>query len=276
VVDLAAPGALARVLSRHGIRAEKDLGQHFLTDFAVVQSILEASEPAGSFLEIGPGPGILTQGLSRRAPTLALELDPRMTAVLAETAPNAEVRQADALQVDLAGLLHDLPRPRVLVSNLPYYITGPLLERIGAARAHLERAVLMMQREVAERIAAPAGHSDRGALSVFVQRSFALDFVRAVPPEAFLPPPRVHSSVLRFTPRPFDPSRDGAPFDRLVRIGFSNRRKTLANNLGVGYRASRETVNSWLGAAGIAEKARAQELTEDQWTQLLTAIQATN
>lgn len=221
-------------------------------------------------LEIGPGPGVLTGPLSRAADrVIALEIDPKMPPLLAESAPSAEVRPLDALKADLAATLGELPSPRAVVSNLPYYITGPLLTRIAEVREDFDLAVLMMQREVARRVTSPPGDSERGSLSVFLQAQFDIALVKHVPAGAFLPPPKVDSTVLRFQPR-----KDRYPpeFFGLLRLGFSQPRKTLLNNLVAGYRVDRETAGLWIAEVGLDPRVRPAVLTVEQWVLLTTAI----
>ena len=125
-MDLADPSSLKAFLSRHGLWADKGLGQHFLVSKKVVGAIAQSLNDCAGILEIGPGPGVLTSVLSERAAKmLAIELDKRMISVLTESAPRAEIIEADALKADLSAMLKQLPEPRGLVSNLPYYITGP-------------------------------------------------------------------------------------------------------------------------------------------------------
>ncbi len=264
------PQTLRALLARHGLRAEKGLGQHFLVSGPVVDEIVGAVAGCRGVLEIGPGPGVLTQRLSTVVErTIALEVDPRMARVLGETAPAAEVRLGDALRVDLAAAVDELPRPAAIVSNMPYYITGPLLQRMNEVRLQIGRAVLMMQREVAGRVVAPAGSGERGSLSVFLQAGFAIERLIDVPASAFLPPPKVDSTVLVFTPRPdaFDPA-----FFRLVRAGFTQPRKTLANNLSASLRRPREELLDIFSSLALPDTVRAQELTEAQWVALEHAL----
>jgi len=264
------PGTLKEFLGRHGLNATKSLGQHFLVSGSAVKAIADAAAEYPGICEIGPGPGVLTQALSESAQRLiAIELDPRMAELLAESAPKAEVRQLDALQIDLAALLAELPAPRAIVSNMPYYISGPLLQRVADVRGSLDRAVLMMQREVATKIVARAGEGERGSLSVYLQSLFHIRALVQVPAGAFLPPPKVDSTVLVFTPRAVE--YDDWYF-RLVRFGFTQPRKTLANNLANGLHRSRDEIVEILESIDLWEKTRAQELTEAQWVQLSTTL----
>lgn len=260
------PEILRAFLKRHGLRPDKGLGQHFLVSSAVVDAIVAAASSCRGVLEIGPGPGVLTGPLSEAVErVVAIELDSTMPRLLADSAPRAEVFRDDALKADLAALLADLPAPRAVVSNLPYYITGPLLGRIADARAGLDIAVLMMQREVADRILAGPGKRERGSLSVALQSQFEIARVANVPAGAFLPPPKVDSAVLRFVPR-----HDGLSDEalRLVRIGFAQPRKTLVNNLVAGLRITRDEAVDHVEAVGLSETVRPAELTEAQWAKL--------
>lgn len=204
----------------------------------------------------------MTAPLTEGRPVLALELDTAILSVLAEVAPNAEVVVGDALETDLGALLDRLPTPRAVVSNMPYNITGPLLARIAAVRDKFSMAVLMMQREVAEKILAKPGDSGRGALSVAIQAQFAVQKVCHVPPGAFLPPPKVASTVLKLVPKPFSP--DIGQTLSIVSAGFRQPRKTLVNNLSALF--GREAALARLQGAGLRPDVRPHQLTWEQWT----------
>ncbi|MFY9233823.1 MAG: 16S rRNA (adenine(1518)-N(6)/adenine(1519)-N(6))-dimethyltransferase RsmA [Fimbriimonadaceae bacterium] len=269
--DLSDPGTLRAFIQKHGLSARKGLGQHFLCSSSAVRAIVSATVAAGTrgVLEIGPGPGVLTGPLSEVAETIALELDDRMIEALRESAPRARILKLDALEADFESLLADLPAPRGVVSNLPYYITGALLTRIASARHHFSRAVLMMQREVAQRITAPAGDSSRGSLSVFLQAQFAISKVASVPAGAFLPPPKVDSSVLLFEP---NDTSDSPSLFEMVRVGFTQPRKTLANNLAAFRGAGREVAASAIVEMGLDARIRPQELSVEQWRNLFVKL----
>jgi 16S rRNA (adenine1518-N6/adenine1519-N6)-dimethyltransferase len=272
-LNLYDPGTLKTFLGRHGLFASKGLGQHFLVSKSVVDKIVGALSGCDGALEIGPGPGVLTGPISAQVQRMiALEIDERMIGALTESAPAAEVRQIDALKVNLADILEELPEPRCVVSNLPYYITGPLLTKIAEARAHYAKAVLMMQKEVGERVLAEAKASARGSLSVFLQSQFQIRRVAVAPGGAFMPPPKVDSVVLEFVPKDTGLTADEEPaFFKLVRSGFTQPRKTLTNNL-MGMGVTRETALASLEAAGLGEKARPQELTLDEWVRLSRSL----
>lgn len=260
-MNLTDPGTLQRTLARHGLRADKSLGQHFLTSEKVVNSIVAEVNDFHSVLEIGPGPGVLTQCLCTAVKSVsAIEIDARMIAVLAESSPRAKVMQLDALTIDLATILSEMTEPRALVSNLPYYITGPLLDRIFGARLAWQKAVLMMQREVGDKILATVGDRRRGALSVVAQAQFEVTKVCNVPPGAFLPPPKVESIVLKFTPLETTFEAGFFPF---VHAGFTQPRKTIANNLKP-FGVTPETISR----AGIKDLARPHEISLEEWLRL--------
>src|SRR2546426_4922934 len=222
-MDVADPWALRDVLRRHGVRAATSLGQRFLVDRAVLSAIVDAAELSADdeVLEVGPGPGVLTAALAARVRSVtAVELDPRRVAWLEETlADHKTVRvvQADALKVDLLGLAaRTLTR---IVANLQYQITTPLLERFLADARRPPLVVVLVQQEVARRIAATSRDArERGYLSVFVQSFAEPRIVRRVPARAFRPPPRVDSAVVapRTRPRPAFAPLAQEPFLRLL------------------------------------------------------------
>lgn len=265
-MNLTNPGELKAVLERHGLFAKKGLGQHFLCSSAAVNAIVARTDGCKGALEIGPGPGVLTRPLTEgMEKVLALELDQAMVEVLEETAPEAEVLQQDALKADLSAILQALPEPRAVVSNLPYYITAPLITAIASAKKQFHVAVLMMQKEVGLKILAPVGDRDRGSFSVFLQNEFEIGRVANVPAGAFLPPPKVDSIVLEFKPKATD---EDESFYDFVRKGFTQPRKTLANNLSTAMNLDRPKVEGFLETAGLDAKIRAQMLSIEQWKML--------
>lgn len=265
-MNLTDPAELKALLLRHGLRPTKQWGQHFLVSPKVVEAILtRITDPTldrpRSALEVGPGPGVLTTGLSDRVDhVVAVEVDPIAVSALSESAPRATVHHADALRIDLRSLLVDLPEPRVLVSNMPYNITGPLLARFAAIRDLYQRAVLMMQLEVGRKILAQAGNSEMGSLSIAMQTQFEIRKVIDAPAGAFFPPPKVESIVLEFIPRPAEP--DEEEFLGFVRQGFSQPRKTLANNLRGRLDPGR------LEGLGLSPTVRPHQIDRETWQKL--------
>ena len=279
-MDVADPRGLKSVLRRHGVRAATSLGQRFLVDRAVLRAIVDAAElsPADVVLEVGPGPGVLTAELASRVKSvIAVEIDERMVAVLADTLAgrrdNVALIQADALAVDLF-TLGPWPPTRI-VANLPYQITTPLLERFIGDDRRPPLVVVLVQEEVARRIVAtPSSAKERGYLSVFVQSFAEARIVRRVPPSAFRPAPKVSSAVvaLRTRARPAFAPLERAAFLRLVSDVFRHRRKQLRGALGHEAGIAPDRAVAALEASGIDPRRRAEELSLEEWVALARAL----
>jgi 16S rRNA (adenine1518-N6/adenine1519-N6)-dimethyltransferase len=248
------------------------LGQHFLVEEWVAK-LLDSVAPASAdaFLEIGPGRGALTLPLAQRCrQVVAVEIDPELAAGLQRVAPpNVEVLTADALALDLRPVLTDGMR---LVGNLPYYVSSPLLRRFLDWRDRLRDAHLMLQEEVAERVAAAPGSRDYGILSVLYALWADVDVVLRLPPGAFRPPPKVRSAVVRvrFRAEPRAPVADLRGFERLLRQAFARRRRTLENNL----RDSYPNLKEYLRFLDIEGTRRAETLSVVEFARLYTALAA--
>lgn len=243
---------------------KKALGQHWLISENATTKIAAAASHATSIIEIGPGFGALTFHLAATAENLvAIETDENLVTYLQGEYPNAQIIHLDVLKSNLPELLQQIPSPRAIVSNLPYNISTKILGMIGEAQPHLDFAVLMMQREVAERIMAPVADRHRGSLSVFLQSRFKINRLFGVPPGAFYPPPKVNSTVLRL-------DAINATLDEqtltLVRAAFKHPRKTILNNLAEGLSLDRGTAEQALAASGIAPATRPHEIDNDGWT----------
>lgn len=254
------------------MRAKKRFGQNFLRDERIIERIVEAAgiEEGDRILEIGPGDGALTaKMLERGAWVTSIEIDRDLTDLLRVRFADQDSFQlvsGDALSLDL--LQFGDGRMKV-VANLPYNISTPILQRFIEIRNELSLMVLMFQREVVERIAAPPGNSERGFLSVMVEDAFRVEKLFDIPPTAFSPVPKVWSSVARFMPRD-DSYLDAAGFRTLVSAAFAQKRKTLENNLKRLYPEFKETAEE----IDIDPRARAEVLTLEQWRDLAAAIQA--
>ena len=242
------------------------LGQHFLRDPGIARAIVDLVAPTASDLvvEIGPGEGALTAELARRAGRLvALEVDTDLVARLRGRFPNAEIVQADARGWDFGAL--DAPAGgRVLVvGNLPYSVGKPILMALVAARTAIQAMALMLQREVAERVAAPPGSRVYGSLSVLTQIYCDARLALRVQPGAFKPPPKVDSAVIHLAvlPAPRVALTDERRFHVVVRAAFAQRRKTLANALAAGLGRSAEVIRAAAESAGIDPSRRAETLT---------------
>jgi 16S rRNA (adenine1518-N6/adenine1519-N6)-dimethyltransferase len=254
------------LLERYGLRADKGFGQNFLIDERVLQSIVEAAEigPQSTVFEVGPGLGVLTRELAARAErVVSVELDRRLLPVLAETLAgleNVTLVHGDALTFDL----RTLPEGSLMVANLPYNVGTPvLLHALESGR--FARLVVLLQREVAERLSATPGTPAYGALSVIAAHFGRARSVRLVKPSAFSPPPEVTSSVVRLD---LTPGRvaDRALF-KLVHQAFAHRRKTLKKNLLMaGYPAGR--LERALEAQGLDARVRAERLGVEQFRAL--------
>lgn len=259
-------GELRRLIEQSGFPAARPaLDQHFLVSERVHRAILSACEGMAGFLEIGPGPGVLTKFLCEMGAVIAVDVDPCSRDSLARVAPEAQFVLGDAARLNLWDLVERLPEPRALVGNLPYSITGAMLEAAVHLAPLLHRAVLMMQREVADRVVAPPGDRKRGAISVLCAHSYVIERVIDAPPSAFLPPPKVSSRVLRFESRVRGPS---AGLARLVRGAFRHPRKTIVNNLreaGVPLEVAQRALHELRLAASV----RPHQLTEAEWISLL-------
>ena len=279
---LTSPAELKALLERHGFRFSKALGQNFLIEPSVPRRIAEASgaDENTLALEVGPGVGCLTSELARRAKkVVAIELDNALRGVLAETLgglENVEIVWGDAAKLDLAALVRERAgalRP-VVCANLPYSVTTPLLAAFIEAGC-FERMTVMIQREVAQRLAAAPGTKDYGAFTVFVNWHCEVKRLFDVPPECFMPRPRVTSSVVALTPRAEPPCavRDEALMFRCVRAAFSQRRKTLSNALSNGLGGfERAEVLAALDAAGIDPRSRGETLSGADFARLSDAL----
>lgn len=275
---LTSPTVLRELLANRGIRPRKRLGQHFLIDHNLLDTIVAALDldPHDRVLEIGAGVGTLTQPLAASgAQLVAVEVDERLAAVLAETvgvAANVEVMRDDLLALDLKSLLAD-GRWKI-AGNLPYYITTPILARLLEVRDRVERMVLTVQREVADRINAAPGGRDYGSLSVLAQFHCQVERVAAVSRHCFYPEPEVESVILRFNVRaqPAVAVADEALFFALVRAAFGQRRKTLANALaGAGFALGRP-LPDLLRAAGIDPQRRGETLSLEEFASLANRL----
>jgi len=249
------------------LRAKKSLGQHFLRDRGVLETILHAADlsAADRVLEIGAGDATLTVPLSRACGRLiALETDHRRIPRLRELFPaggSVEILDADILQFDL-GLLADRA-PLKCVSNLPYNIATAVLERLLVRRDMFSLLVLMFQKEVGRRLVAGPGDAAYGSLSLATQYRAEASLVCLVPRAAFSPPPKVESAVVRLVPRPAPllPPDQERTFEHLLRAGFAYRRKTFLNSATISPRPiTPESLATGLAALGLTDRARAEEI----------------
>ena len=265
------------------IKAKRRLGQNFLVDRAYQERIIRAVNPRPdeTIIEIGPGHGALTEHLvDSGARVIAIELDHELISPLRAgfaLRDNFSIIEADALKVDFAALIEPAATARV-VANLPYYISTPIMQRLIEARTAITEMTVMLQREVVERITATPGGKEYGFISVLVQYACEAESLFDVPPGAFRPAPKVWSSVLRLTRRaaPVAAVRDEALLIELAKVLFSQRRKTIFNNLRAGYTrlnlADAAAIPALLAEVGLDPQRRAETLTLIEMAALTNAL----
>jgi 16S rRNA (adenine1518-N6/adenine1519-N6)-dimethyltransferase len=259
------------------------LGQNFLHDTQAVQRIVAALGDcsAQTVVEIGPGRGAVTRALAARAQhVVAVELDPELAAQLRQEFPPERVTvvNQDVLKFDIVAVAEKAGHRVAVIGNLPYYITSPILHKLAANHAVVDRGVLMMQREVADRVVALPGSRDYGLLSVTVQMYGSVLRLFTLPPGAFVPPPKVHSTVIRwqFEPRFAQLRVTEADFFTFLRQAFAQKRKTLVNNLRAAG-ISPASIADAFDRVGVNTQARAESLQLETfaalWNTLRTAVQ---
>ncbi|MEH2937181.1 16S rRNA (adenine(1518)-N(6)/adenine(1519)-N(6))-dimethyltransferase RsmA [Lawsonibacter sp. JLR.KK007] len=268
------------LLARHGFRFSKSMGQNFLIADWVPREIAKASRahPDTGVLEIGPGIGCLTQELAGRAgKVVSVELDKALLPILEETLAgrdNVEIVPGDILKLDIRQMTRDMPwlSGFAACANLPYNITTPAITALIEAQCFFAITV-MIQKEVAQRICAQPGTKDYGAFSVFCQYHTAPELLFEVPPDCFLPAPKVTSAVVRMVPRPVPAEVDDPDhFFRVVKAAFALRRKTLLNSLAANLDRPREDILRALEACGVPPDTRGERLSIPQFAQLSKAL----
>jgi 16S rRNA (adenine1518-N6/adenine1519-N6)-dimethyltransferase len=269
------------------VPTRKQFGQHWLRSDTVLRQIVAAAalQESDRILEIGPGTGILTEQLLQKAGTVAaVEIDRDLCERLVKRfgrSPNFLLLQGDFLSLDLDTLLKDFPNfqnPNKVVANIPYNITGPILEKLLGTIAQpnphpFDSTVLLVQKEVADRLCAKPGSKAFGALTVRVQYLATAEWVCHVPAKAFQPPPKVDSAVIRLVPRELTaPANDPKHLDRLVKMAFATKRKMLRNNLQSV--VERDRLTTLLESFQLNPQARAEEIGLEDWIRLSNALSA--
>lgn len=281
--DLSDERTVRAVLSRHGFSFSKALGQNFLIDPTVCPEMARAAtrEGADCVLEIGPGIGVLTASLCEQAKqVVAVELDRRLFPVLRETLAdydNVELVEGDAMQLDLHALLRERfgEGARIAVcANLPYYITSPLLMRLLECRLPIEKLVVMVQKEAAERLCAEVGSREAGAVTVAVRYYAEAHTLFTVGREAFLPAPKVDSAVIELCVRksPAVELRDEAYFFKMVRAAFAQRRKTAVNGIAAGLNLPKAAVAEAIADTGLPADVRAEKIPMEKLADLANRL----
>ncbi len=279
-INLCKESELRELLARHGFHFSKSKGQNFLVRDWVPMQIAEAADVDDAFvLEIGPGVGTLTTRLCERAASVcAVEVDTSLKPLLAETLAeygNIELLFSDVLKTDLPALVAEKAQGRraVACANLPYYITTEVLTRLLSSRCFSDVTV-MIQKEVAQRICAKAGSSNYGAFTIFCRYWADAEICFDVPPDCFLPRPKVTSSVIRFHLRGKPPCRidDEDWFFKVVRASFAQRRKTLVNGLSSGLGLPKEQISKTLVLLGLRPDLRGETLDIEGFAALANAL----
>lgn len=274
------------VLERHGFTFKKSFGQNFLTDTNILQKIVDTAEinDQVNVIEIGPGIGALTEFLAERAAeVMAFEIDHRLVPILADTLRNFDnvtVVNEDILKVDLAKHIQNFKNPDLpikVVANLPYYITTPILMHLIESGIPFSEFVVMMQKEVADRISAQPNTKAYGSLSIAVQYYMTAKVAFIVPRTVFVPAPNVDSAILKMVRRP-EPAvavEDESFFFKISKASFTHRRKTLWNNL-TGYFGKTEEVKDKLtkalDQAGLSPSVRGEALSLEEFASLADAL----
>ncbi len=287
VPDIATPVRTQAIMNQFGINTKKSLGQNFLTDINILKNIVAAGDvkDTDNVVEIGPGIGALTEQLARAAKqVVAFEIDDRLIPVLDHTmAPydNVTIVHNDILKVDLekefAKQFADTTAPLKLVANLPYYITTPILMQVLQSGIHFDNIVVMMQKEVADRLSAEPGTKDYGSLTLAVQYRMNAKLAFTVSRTAFVPNPNVDSAIISLTPRELlaVQPRDEKQLFELFKIGFVMRRKTLWNNLTTAFgkgEAMQAKLTAALEAIDLDPRTRAEKLSLERFIELHNAL----
>jgi len=286
-LEVSTPKRTKEIIAKHGFSFKKSLGQNFLIDGNILTRIVDSAmlTKDKGVLEIGPGIGALTQRLAQEAGKVtAIEIDQRLIPILAEILADeshVDVVHGDILQLDLKSLFkerfHDVEKVSV-VANLPYYVTTPILMKLLEEKIPLEHIVVMIQKEVAQRMSAKPGGKEYGSLSVAVQYYCTTEIVCVVPHTVFIPQPNVDSAVIKLTVRekPAVEVEDESFFFRVVQCAFTQRRKTLLNNMMIlTGKEKREALSELLQSISIDPARRGETLDLNEFAALSTALKAT-
>ena len=274
-------GTIKDLLKRHGFTFSKALGQNFLINPSVCPRMAElsgAGEGVG-VIEVGPGIGVLTNELCKLADkVVAIELDKRLLPVLDETLAeydNVKVINADVLELDLNKLIADeFPGMEVVIcANLPYYITSPVIMKLLEDRLPVTAITVMVQKEAAQRICAPVGSRESGAVTVSVNYYAEPSLQFHVSAGSFMPAPKVDSAVIRLDIREAPPvETDEKMFFSVVKAAFSQRRKVISNSLSSGLKMSKDEINGVLERAGVPANARAEKLSLEDFAKIANEV----
>lgn len=274
-MNLTSPKDLKNLLDKYGFNFTKSLGQNFLIDQNIVDKIIKESEIEGeNVLEIGPGIGSLTREIAKVSKkVVAIEIDQKLKPILSETIgefENAEVVFEDVLKVDINQLAKEKfgDESFKVVANLPYYITSPILIYLLKSHANISDIIVMMQREVADRIAADVGNKQYGSISVFLKYFGDSKILMNVPNTVFMPKPKVGSSVIKLSVNKDKRDEKIEDLEKVLRAGFGKRRKTILNSLSSGLNLDKETIRNILSELDIKETSRAENLSLEDYLKI--------
>lgn len=282
-MQLTDPKIIKEVLSKNGFSFKKSLGQNFLVNPSVCPRMADSAVQNGeeAVIEIGPGIGVLTAELAKRAKNVVcIEIDERLRPVLPETLSefdNVEIIFGDCMKLDIAKIIEERFKGKKvsICANLPYYITSPIIMMLLESRLPVTSITVMVQKEAADRICADVGSREAGAVTVAVNYYSQPDVLFHVSRGSFMPPPNVDSSVIRLDVRPKPPIAltDEQGFFSFVRAAFGQRRKTLVNSVSALGRWSKDSVRNALLSAGLPETVRAEALSMDELSAVFNALE---
>lgn len=280
-MQLTNPKTIKQLLGEAGFSFKKQLGQNFLTDPAVCPAMASAAvEDSENVLEIGPGAGVLTAELAKKAKkVVAIEIDTALEPILNKTVggySNTEVVYGDCMKLDLHKLVKEKfdGEPIAVCANLPYYITSPIIMMLLESGLPITSITVMVQKEAAERLCAKVSSREAGAVTVAVAYRAKAEQLLQVPKESFMPSPKVDSTVIKLTllPKPPVPIEDEQLFFKLVRAAYMQRRKTFINSASAQSGISKEKLRAALICGGIDENIRAEALTMENWAYISNHI----
>ena len=280
-IKLYSPKVMMDILDRYGFKFSKSLGQNFLIDGNIIRRIAEIADldEGSGVLEIGPGFGTLTQVLCRKAKkVVAIEVDKSLTEVHKGTLnyPNLKIIYEDFLKVDVNKLIEEEFQGLdvKIVANLPYYITTPIIMKILEEKYKVSKIVVMVQKEVAQRLNSKAGTKEYGAITLAVQYRADTDIAMIVPNSVFMPKPKVDSAIIEFKilSNPRIEVLDESMLFSVIKASFGQRRKTILNGLSNGLKLSKELINDSLVSAGISPGIRGEKLTLEEFGRISDEI----
>lgn len=280
-MDFISPAVIKRMAANYGFVFKKGLGQNFLTSQEILEEIADAAEIDGKgVLEIGPGFGVLTNELAKRAAkVLALEIDERLISILEDTLSeydNVKVINRDVMKADIREIIAtEFGGERIsIAANLPYYITTPIITTLIESELPIDNLVVMVQKEVAERIQAKPGSKDYGALSVLCQYHTEPEYIKTVGAELFVPPPKVDSAVIKmkFRKEKAVCVKNEKMFFKTVKAAFSQRRKTILNCLSFNFPHGKEKLTTILNSLDIDPRRRGETFSLEEFARLSEAL----